>query len=475
MTWQDPRPDEQHRPIVDHVSPSTTSDRLGGWLDRHRLAVDSAGTLVLLVGCLVTGTAIRITTALTEASQTPLALAATLGIVAPLAVRRTRPVLSAVIVYCAALSHLLLGVVLVVPADLLVLAALYSVTVHGPRWAYRVAALGAAIGSSVVATMIVASDRSSTRTAVVLLVVMLLLFLATWSFALVRRARREQIAALHDRADRLERERDQQALIAASAERTRIAREMHDIVAHSLSVVVAQADGGRYAAASDPQAAGRALATISETGRAALADMRRLLGILRADTTGQAGRAADAVGGTPSSLSDGPAERSPQPDIDGITALVEQVRATGVKVSYGTTGVRRELPPGAALTVHRVCQEALTNVLKHAGPDVTASVMLMWHPDRIVLQVSDDGRGAAATSDGAGHGVIGMSERAAIFAGTLTAGPRPGGGYRVVLTLPLPDAPSGTLSGAFSTADGHDDPAAAPAATRPPTVQEASA
>lgn len=416
----------------------TTSERFNAWLDRHRVAVDTTGTVALLLLCLATRAAwASPTEALSHTTRDEVvALVFTVLVVAPLAVRRRRPVLSVVLVYSAALAHLLLGYALVVPADLLVLVSLWSVTVHGPRWAHRVAAAGAMAGSAFVSALTFRHASGAMVDATAFFVVMALLFLATWALALVRRSRREQIAALHDRAARLEHERDQQAQLAASAERTRIAREMHDIVAHSLSVVVAQADGGRYAAATEPEAAARALSTIAETGRAALADMRRLLGVLRSDP---AGTTDVDENGRPGPGRQG-ASLAPQPDIDGIAALVEQVRAAGVKVSFGTTGTRRELPPGAALTVHRVCQEALTNILKHAGPEVRASVMLMWHPDRVVLQVTDDGRGAAATSDGAGHGVIGMSERAAMFQGTLVAGPRPGGGYRVILTLPLPPA-----------------------------------
>ncbi len=208
--------------------------------------------------------------------------------------------------------------------------------------------------------------------------------------------------------------------LAASDERARIAREMHDVVAHTLTVVVAQSDGGRFAAEKDPAAARRALETIAEVSRAALTEMRGLLGVLRE--------------------TDADAELGPQPSLEDIPALVASVRAGGLDVSYVTTGTPRPLPIGAGLAVYRIVQEALTNVLKHAGPKVTAYAQLRWLPDALEITVSDDGRGAAARAAAAaarGTGIEGMRERATIFGGTLTAGPRRGGGFVVRARLPL--------------------------------------
>jgi signal transduction histidine kinase len=365
-------------------------------------------------------------------------------VVLPLAWRRRRPVPSVVAVYTVGLLHTVLGSPGLFPADLAVLVALYSVTVYGPRWAHRAAVAGAVVGSFVLgaALMVV------TRAADPVLVVALGLFcavtsLAVWAAGLVRRARRETILAWRDRAERLEIERDQQAQIATAAERARIAREMHDIVAHSLSVVIAQADGGRYAAQADPDAAGRALGTIGDTGRAALADMRRLLGVLRDEAAPGAQGPVDPDG------------LVPQPAAEDIERLVESMRANGMTVTLVRRGAPRPLPPGAGLTAYRICQESLTNVLKHAGPEPTVTVLLQWEPTTLTVEVADDGRGAAATGgaghgdgagedagrgggDGAGHGLVGMRERAAMFGGTVSAGPRPGGGFRVRARLPLP-------------------------------------
>ncbi|PWD50266.1 hypothetical protein C8046_05915 [Serinibacter arcticus] len=242
-----------------------------------------------------------------------------------------------------------------------------------------------------------------------------------WALGLLRTGTRQRRAAQRERVLRMATERTQQSVIAVAAERARIAREMHDVVAHSLSIVVAQADGGRYIAAQNPEAAAQVLETISTTGRSALRDMRRILGVLR---EGDANPTA------------------PQPDAGGVDALVEQVRASGVSIELVRSGEPQDLPAGMGLAVYRICQEAMTNVMKHAGPvqRVRVRVDLAFHPGWLVVQVDDDGRGAATSSDGAGHGLVGMRERLALFGGTLQAGPRPGGGYRVNAAFPLPRA-----------------------------------
>lgn len=208
-----------------------------------------------------------------------------------------------------------------------------------------------------------------------------------------------------------------ESALAAAAERARIAREMHDVVAHTLSVVVAQADGGRFAAKTDPEAAQRTLETIAEVSRSALTEMRALLGVLRDG--------------------DGEAAMGPQPSLDDIPALVASMREGGLNVSFVTTGTPRPLPIGAGLTLYRVAQEALTNVLKHAGPDPVAYVQLTWEDDGVGLTISDDGRGAAARNDGSGTGITGMHERVTLFGGSLGVGPKAGGGFVVRARLPL--------------------------------------
>lgn len=401
-------------------------DRLSAWDRAHVVLVDGAVAGLLGVAALALG-----------AGQGTLRLLWGLAVIAPLAVRRRYPVASVVAVYSLVLANLataLVGRYSFSPIDLLVLPALASVTLHGPRWAYRTAILTGLLGNALFGLAQMAAVGGYLD-GVASAIGAMLLTLTTFAFALVRRARRDQLDALQERARRLEAERDQQAHSAAAAERARIAREMHDIVAHSLSVVIAQADGGRYAGPAEPDAAVRALTTIAETGRAALADMRRLLGVLRTD-------ASDAEPGPAgAATSPGPPALRPQPAADQIAELVEQVRDSGLEVSLVRMGAPRTLPPGTGLAVYRICQESLTNVLKHAGPQARATVLLQWGATSLVLEVSDDGRGAAAADDGAGHGTTGMRERAAMLGGTLTLGPRPGGGFRVRAEIPIPPAP----------------------------------
>lgn len=234
-----------------------------------------------------------------------------------------------------------------------------------------------------------------------------------WALGTLGRTRAAYVAALVDRAERVRVEAEQRVELAAAGERSRIAREMHDVVAHGLTVMVVQADGARYAAARDPQVATETLGRIAATGREALTDMRQLLGLLRAD---------DDTG------------RSPLPGLADLPALLAGV--DGVDgVEHDLHGLEREVPPAVGLTTYRVVQEALTNVRKHAGPRARPRVRVEVS-DRVEVTVVDDGHGAAAETTG-GHGLVGMRERVDVHGGTLTTGPRPGGGYAVRATIPL--------------------------------------
>ncbi|MFF8032743.1 MULTISPECIES: sensor histidine kinase [unclassified Streptomyces] len=234
------------------------------------------------------------------------------------------------------------------------------------------------------------------------------------------RTRRNYTEALEDRARRLETERDQQAQLAAAAERARIAREMHDIIGHHLSVITGLADGGRYAAAKSPERAAQALDAIATTSRQALGELRRLLDVLRDDETSH------------------PAERTPQPTLTDLDQLIDGVRSAGLPVHTTVQG-RTTLPPGRQLTVYRVVQEALTNTLKHAGPGATSSIAIV-HGDEgaVTVTVTDTGKGIPPTVPSDGRGLPGMRERTALYGGTLEAGPRPHPeqGWRVHLYLP---------------------------------------
>jgi signal transduction histidine kinase len=241
---------------------------------------------------------------------------------------------------------------------------------------------------------------------------------AAWALGTLGRVRSAYVDALVERSRRVEREAAQQVELAAAEERARIAREMHDVVAHGLSVMVVQADGARYAAEHDPAVATHTLGTIADTGREALAEMRRLLGLLR----------SGEVTGT-----------RPQPRLGDISALVEQACAGGTDVRATLPPPEAVVPDGVALTAYRVVQESLTNVRKHAGPGASATITLTVSDalDALDVVVEDDGRGASSTDDGNGLGLVGMRERVGVHDGTLEAGPRPGGGFRVSARIPL--------------------------------------
>ncbi|MFC4114739.1 sensor histidine kinase [Nonomuraea zeae] len=235
-----------------------------------------------------------------------------------------------------------------------------------------------------------------------------------WLTGLYANTRRRYLEGLEERAERAERERDQQARMAAAAERARIARELHDVVAHNVSVMVVQADGAGFAMDSDPEQARLAVRNISKTGRAALAEMRRLVGVLRENESGAT-------------------DYTPQP---GLGQLEELVNGSAVPALLRIGGVPGELPEGQQLTVYRIVQEALTNALKHGGPGVRAIVEIDYGSE-LVVRVTDDGRGAAAPASADGHGLIGMRERVGMYGGAMSAGPRQGGGFEVLATLPV--------------------------------------
>jgi len=234
--------------------------------------------------------------------------------------------------------------------------------------------------------------------------------LAAWALGSQARIRRAYEASLVERGRRLAVEAEQRAVLAAAEERTRIAREMHDVVAHGLSVVIVQADGARYAAAKDPQVAVRTLETVASVGRDALTEMRRLLGLLR--------------GGDDPAL-------APQPRLADLPSLVTEHD----RVELDLPDPLPEVPDGVALTVFRLVQESLTNVRKHAGPHARATVRVRVADDAVEAEVVDDGHGASAAGT-SGLGLVGMRERVEVHDGTLEVGPAPGGGWAVRARIP---------------------------------------
>jgi signal transduction histidine kinase len=246
-----------------------------------------------------------------------------------------------------------------------------------------------------------------------------LAFAIAWLVGRDMRRRRQRVSVLESRAERLEREREEKAQLAVSEERARIARELHDIVAHGVSVIVAQARAGPHLV-HDPERTTSAFRAIESSGRDALVELRRLLGILRSEDQQL------AIG--------------PQPGLDSLQSLIEQVRASGLPVQLRVEGEAGHLPAGVDLSAYRIVQEALTNVVKHASA-TGAEVVVRFGSRALELDVLDDGHGASASVNGAGHGLIGMRERVALYGGTIETGPRIGGGYAVHARLPLGDTP----------------------------------
>jgi signal transduction histidine kinase len=231
------------------------------------------------------------------------------------------------------------------------------------------------------------------------------------------RSRQLRMDALAARAELLEREHELRTNEALAEERARIARELHDLVAHNVSLMVVQAGVERHALGEEQTSTREALAAIETAGRQALTEARRLLGVLR--------------------RKDEREELEPQPSVDRIDFLVEQVQRAGLPVSFAVEGERVPLPAGLDLCAYRVVQEGLTNALKHAGA-AHAEVVLRYAPNALDIEVRDDGRGPASTNGSSGgHGLIGMRERVALYDGTLETGPRTGGGFQVRAHLPL--------------------------------------
>jgi signal transduction histidine kinase len=352
-------------------------------------------------------------------------LAVQAGLLLPLLRRRRTPSVAFAVIAAVFLLQWSLGALL--RADVALLVALYSLVLHGRLrhlpWACAATAGALALVAVRVSTAVSVWDALfflfSTATAAVAL-------------GLAVRIRRAQLAGLRERAARLEIERDQRSRLATATERTRVAREMHDIIGHNLSVIITLADAGAYAADVTPERGNQALRLIGDTGRQALGELRRMLGVLREHT--------------------GPPELSPQPGIADLDGLCARIRAAGPQIVYRSGGELDALDRGVQLMVYRIVQEALTNTLKHAGPRTRAHVTLTVEGSRLRVRVQDtgppDGTAQPGPSYEEGHGLAGMKERAALYGGNVTAGPAPGGGWTVEAGLdltPIPD-PSGGLT-----------------------------
>jgi signal transduction histidine kinase len=292
-----------------------------------------------------------------------------------------------------------------------VAVALYSVGAHteGIR-----AVLGAAAMLVVVLAIVATDPEQATAGSYVFF---LLVFGGPWLAGRAIRHRRQSERQLERRAVTAEREREERARRAVAEERARIARELHDVVAHAISVIVLQARGGRRSL-DDPDEARRAMDAIESTGTQALAEMRRLLGLLRQE--------------------DEELSLAPQPSLSSLEGLATQVTEAGLPLQVTVEGQVQELPPGIDLSAFRIVQEALTNALKHAGP-ATAHVVVRYREDELELEIVDTGPGEGV-AEGGGHGLVGMRERASLYGGEVKAGRRTGGGFGVRVRLPLASA-----------------------------------
>jgi signal transduction histidine kinase len=349
-------------------------------------------------------------------TQPPLAgmLALQAGLVLPLLWRRRRPLVAFGAI--AAVFVLQWSLNAVLRADIALFVALYSLALHG-----RLKQLPWACAAMAGAMVLVALRVSAAMSVWDALFFLLSTTTAALALGLMVRIRRAQLAGLRERAARLEIERDQRSRLATATERTRVAREMHDIVGHNLSVIITLADAGAYATDTAPERGKEALQLIGDTGRQALGELRRVLGVLR--------EAADGPQPGP--------ELSPQPGIADIDALCAKVRAAGLEVVYRTSGDMDALDSGVQLTAYRIVQEALTNTLKHADADTRVHLAIIETDTRLTIRVQDTGPATPQGPHEEGHGLVGMRERAALYGGTVSAGPAGGGGWSVEAVLDL--------------------------------------
>jgi signal transduction histidine kinase len=298
-----------------------------------------------------------------------------------------------------------------------ILVAVYSVAAYGDRWVSLAGLAAAELGLAAFQLTAGRFERLERSTFLLFMGVIAV----AWVLGHFVGDRQVYAAQLEERTAELERAREELARRAVTEERLRLARELHDVVAHAMSVIAVQSGVGAHVAASRPEEVGKALAAIEATSRAALEELRRLLGVLRQDSEPQA-------------------SLTPVPGLANLDRLLAEVGRAGLAVRVRVEGTPLPLPAGVDLSAYRIVQEALTNVVKHAGP-AHAQVTIGYRDQDVTVEVTDDGGGAVAPAThgrvGTGHGLIGMRERVAAFNGQLEVGPRPGGGFRVAARLPL--------------------------------------
>lgn len=384
------------------------------WLANHEGIVDAALASVTAIGLLIL--------ALIEPGAW---VRWTLAMVVCTAFLRTHTECASAALGIVALAHFACGPILVV-GDAFLFYALYLCVVRARRFPRRLA-LGAALVGALLMTVSVTLQMSmrfgtdyitAITMGIAIYVSCIVALMALWALGRYKRVKITQLNMAEERAAQAEREREQLAQLAVAAERSRIAREMHDVIAHSLSVIIAQADGGRYVASGAPAKAEEVFSTISSTGRTALTDMRSLLGVLRDDSE---------------------QGRSPQAGLAQLPAVIDSFRSSGLTI---IAPEHLPAPPQSAiidLTILRLIQEALTNALKHAGPSSTVTVALTHESNCWTVRVENTAPTAPPRSEpipSAGQGLRGMQERVRVAGGTLEAGPRVDGGFLIVASFP---------------------------------------
>ncbi|MGW0802384.1 sensor histidine kinase [Nonomuraea sp. NPDC002799] len=322
----------------------------------------------------------------------------------PLIWRRRAPVTVLLATHGAMISYDFADEVAAQPIWYGGLIAVFTVAAYSPRWLRLLTLLFTVSGG----LLLVGSADTAVRGVV--------LAVAAYAIGRASATSRAHAAALEERAAQLARERQAEAERAAERERARIARDMHDILAHAVSLMVVQAEAGPVVVTSDPARAEAVFDAIAAAGRDAMVQLRRMLSVLKEE--------------------EGP--RSPQPTIAGLPALAGQVRATGLEVTYSTSGEPGPLPPDAEVAAYRITQEALTNIVKHSGA-TRADIRLAWQDGTLMIDIKDDGRGGGSALPSGGNGLIGIRERAAACGGTAVTGRRSDGpGFQVLVRLPRP-------------------------------------
>ncbi|WP_035812534.1 sensor histidine kinase [Jiangella gansuensis] len=393
----------------------------------HPWLLDASLTVVLAVSAVIALFVYTDPNGIDFQDGDALGVVVVLAITAPLIVRRRWPVPVGLVVAAGLFSFVAVDYAMPTAAMVMLIAVYSAANYAALLPSLAVLAVNVAASMAYTAASSARHPEQSMDSAASIFISVLLI-VGAWGVGRAVRNRRLYTAELEDRARRLERANDVEVRAAIAEERSRIARELHDVVAHHVSVMTVQAAGARRSLHRDVERSADALRSIEETGRAALAEMRRVVGVLR--TPDGDGRDVPQL-----------ATLTPQPGLADLDELAEHMRSAGLPVRVEVDGEPGAVPVGVELTAFRVIQEALTNTIKHAGPSA-ATVHVRYLPTELHLQVCDDGHGVAAALEGGrpGHGLLGMRERVALYGGTLAVGPRRGGGFEVRAKIPYDEA-----------------------------------